>query len=139
MSPAKEDFMKALFLTLAASSLLAAPAAFSQTQPSTTPHSHPNVPARRAETMVDRHVDRLVVIFSLTPEQKKQATTYFSDAWNANRSVMMQMREDRKALDKDIEAKADQTKLTADATAIGHDQSSIMANNAYAQEKFSRS
>ena len=48
----------------------------------------------------------------------------------------MQMREDRKTLDKDIEAKADQSKLTADAAAIGHDQSSIMANNAYAQEKF---
>jgi Spy/CpxP family protein refolding chaperone len=128
--------MKALFLTLAASTLLVAPAAFSQTHPSTDQQHHANAPARHEEARVDRHVDRLAVIFNLTPDQKKQATTYFSDAWNANKPAMMQMREDHKNLDKDIQAKADQSKLSADAAAVGRDRGTIMANDAYAQEKF---
>jgi Spy/CpxP family protein refolding chaperone len=131
-----EEFMKALFLTLAASTLLVVPAAFSQTHPSTEQQHQPNTAARHEETMVERHVNRLAVMFNLTPGQKKEATTYFSDDWKATQPVWMQMREDRKTLDKDIEAKADQSKLTADATAIGHDQSTIVANNAVAREKF---
>jgi len=127
--------MKAVFLTLAAS-LLVVPAAFSQSHPNKEARDHSNAPARHEETMVNRHVDRLAVIFNLTPEQKKEAAGYFSDAWNANKPVMMQLREDRKTLDKDIQAKADQSRLTADATALGHERGMIMANNAYAQEKF---
>jgi Spy/CpxP family protein refolding chaperone len=130
-----EEFMKALFLTLAASTLLVVPAAFSQTHPSTEQQHQSNTAAHH-ETMVERHVNRLAVMFNLTPEQKKEATAYFNDDWKATHPVWMQMREDRKTLDKDIEAKADQSKLTADAAAIGHDQSTVVANNAVAREKF---
>jgi Spy/CpxP family protein refolding chaperone len=128
--------MKAVFLTLAASALLVVPMAFSQAHPSTEGRNHTNAQARHEEAMVDRHVDRLALMFNLTPEQKKEAATYFSDAWNANKPVMKQLREDRKNLDKDILAKADQSKLSADAAAIGRDRGSMMANSAYAQEKF---
>jgi hypothetical protein len=130
--------MKALFLTVAASALLVVPVAFSQTRPSTEERNNTNNTneAARHEEMARHHSDMLGVIFNLTPEQKKETTTYLNDAWNSNQSVRMQMREDRKTLDKDIAAKADHSKLSADAMAIGHDRSTIVANNAYAQEKF---
>ena len=128
--------MKAVFVTLAASTLLLTPMAFSQSHPSTEARRHSDGPARHEEALVDRQVDRLAVIFNLTPEQRKEAATYFADARNANKPVIMQMRDDRKTLEKDIEAKADQAKLSADAAAVGRDHGNMMANTAVAEEKF---
>lgn len=131
--------MKRAILTLFASTLFIVPAAFSQTQNQNQNQNHPNAEHHNranAQQMVNRRVERLATIFDLTPDQKKQATTYFTSAWDANRPVMMQMRQDRKTLDSDIQAKADQSKLAADANALGQDQGKIIANNAEAQSHF---
>lgn len=133
--------MKRAILTLFASTLLIVPAAFSQNQNQNQNQNHPNAEHRNhnradAQQMVNRHVERLAAIFNLTPDQKKQAATYFTTAWDANRTVMMQVRQDRKTLDSDIQAKADQAKLAADANALGQDQAKIIANNAEAQSHF---
>ena len=125
--------MKAAALSLLASVLLVAPAAFAQNQSKTKAETSQRP---RAEQMVNRRVDRLALVLNLTPEQKTQAHAYFMNAWEANKDALKQLRSDRMTLDSDVKAKADQAKLMADADAVGRDQAKIIANNATAQEKF---
>ena len=128
--------MKKALLTLVASTLFFVPALFAQNRPNAVHKDHAKTQESKDQAMVNRHVERLAVLFNLTPDQKKQTTTYFSKAWDDNRQVMMQMRQDRKTLDNDINAKADQSKLAADDNALGQDHAKIIANNADAQAQF---
>lgn len=132
--------MKKTVVLLFAAALLATPAAFAQsTGQATQPLHHPEAEHNghaRAEEMVNQRVDRLAILFNLTPQQKNETETYFKQAWENNRPLMMQIRQDRKTLENDVQAKADEAKIGADAAAIGREQGSILANNSVAREKF---
>ncbi len=130
--------MKKTLLAVLASSLLIVPAAFAQTHTKSAEqeHTYSQNSVTRRDEMVNRRVESLAVIFNLTPEQQTEARTYFTKAANENENVEMNLRADHKTLSNDIKAMADQTKLSADAAAIGNDQGKILANDANAQEHF---
>ncbi len=85
-------------LTIAAACLVAAPMAFANgqksatTQKSNTGENTKQEHSSKAESRVDRRVDYLSTVLSLTNAQREQAKKIFMDAANENSGVFANLR-----------------------------------------------
>lgn len=86
-------------------------------------------------TMVQRHVQHLTTLLSLTPSQQQQATTIFTNAMNGASSVHSEMKTAHQSLAAAIKAN-DQNGITTAATTIGNLTSQMLAAHAKAQAAF---
>lgn len=94
-------------------------------------HGGPPDPA----THVQRHVERLTTLLSLTPTQQQQATTIFTNAANGGASFHTDMKTAHDNLQTAIKNN-DQNGIAAAATTIGNLTSQMIAAHAKAQAAF---
>lgn len=86
-------------------------------------------------THVQRHVQRLTTLLSLTPAQQQQATTIFTNAMNGGASFHTDMKTAHENLQTAIKNN-DQNGIAAAATTIGNLTSQMIAAHAKAQAAF---
>lgn len=86
-------------------------------------------------THIQRHVQHLTTVLSLTPAQQQQATTIFTNAMNGASSVHSDMKTAHQNLQTAIKNN-DQAGITAAATTMGNLTSQMIAAHAKAQAAF---
>ena len=86
-------------------------------------------------THIQRHVQRLTTLLSLTPAQQQQATTIFTNTVNGEASLHNDMKTAHENLQTAIQNN-DQNGIAAAATTIGNLTSQMIAAHAKAQAAF---
>lgn len=86
-------------------------------------------------THIQRHVQHLTTLLSLTPAQQQQATTIFTNAMNGAASFHTDMKTAHQNLQTAIKNN-DQNGITQAATTIGNLTSQMIASHAKAQAAF---
>jgi Spy/CpxP family protein refolding chaperone len=114
---------KSFVLVLATALLCSASFAFAQ-------HQHPD-PA----TMVQKHVQRLTTLLSLTPAQQTQATTIFTNEMSTATNFHSSMKTAHQSLQTAIKAN-DQNAITEAANNIGSLTTQMVSTHAKAQAAF---
>lgn len=90
---------------------------------------------RDPATHIQRHVQHLTTLLSLTPAQQQQATTIFTNAMNGAPSFHSDMKTAHQNLQTAIKNN-DQNGITQAATTIGNLTSQMVASHAKAQAAF---
>jgi Spy/CpxP family protein refolding chaperone len=88
-------------------------------------------------TMVQRHVQHLTTVLSLTSSQQQQATTIFTNAMNGASSIHSDMKTAHQNLATAIKNN-DQAGITSAANTIGNLTSQMIASHAKAQAAFNQ-
>jgi Spy/CpxP family protein refolding chaperone len=86
-------------------------------------------------THVQRHVQHLTTVLSLTPAQQQQATTIFTNAMSGASSIHSDMKTAHQALQTAIKSN-DQNGITQAATTIGNLTAQMVSAHAKAQAAF---
>jgi Spy/CpxP family protein refolding chaperone len=129
--------MKKTILTIAAACLIAAPISFAHSQ-ETNSNKKANKPANRssAESRVNRRVDYLTTVLSLTNSQQEQARKIFANVENENSAVFKNLRTEREDLRKAVNDNAPSGTIKKFSDAIGNNVGNLVANEANASEQF---
>jgi Spy/CpxP family protein refolding chaperone len=128
--------MKKTLLAVIAAGLMVAPGVFAQSQatPSTSAkHAH----HRGDMTMrVQRHVNHLATVLSLSPDQKQKATEIFTNAAKENAPVFADLRSERKSLRMAAEKNESADAIKQFSDKIGSDVAQMATNEATAGKQF---
>ena len=128
--------MKKTLLAVIAAGLMVAPAVFAQSQ------ATPSTPAKHAHRRgdismrVQRHVNHLTRVLSLSPDQKQKATEIFTSAAKENSPVFADLRTERKSLRMAVEKNESADAIKQFSDKIGSDVAQMAMNEASAGKQF---
>ena len=88
------------------------------------------------EQMIERRIEHLTTLLTLTPSQVTQAKTIFTDEQKASETLRSSMETAHKALETAVKSNATDPQIDAAAAEVGRVHGQISAVHAKAQTKF---
>jgi Spy/CpxP family protein refolding chaperone len=129
--------MKKTLLAVIAAGLMVAPGVFAQSQAEPSSASARHEHHRGDMTMrVQRHVNHLATVLSLSPDQKQKATEIFTNAAKENSPVFADLRTERKSLKMAVEKNESADAIKQFSDKIGTDVAQMAMNEASAGKQF---
>jgi Spy/CpxP family protein refolding chaperone len=128
--------MKKTLLAVIAAGLMVAPGMFAQSQ------ATPSTPARHTHhrgdlnMRVQRHVNHLARVLSLSPDQKQKAQEIFTIAAKENSPVFADLRTERQSLRMAVEKNDSADAIKQFSDKIGSDVAQVAMNDASAGKQF---